>query len=101
MYLTEVLSCTVYHGNKERQCLCKICDLSHNKVWGSYNGYDSGPDVKDATHQRRSHGSGPTVALTHQTVVALDFLNHKANKLSILSSVHTLSIWMLNNSCKK
>lgn len=57
-----------------------------------FDGYDSGPDVKDATHQRRSHGSGPTVALTHQTVVTLkkkDFLSNKANKqnfLCILSS---------------
>jgi len=46
-----------------------------------------GPDVKDATHQRRSHESGPTVALTHQTVVTLkkDFLSNKANKQNFLS----------------
>ncbi len=57
-----------------------------------FDGYNSGPDIKDATHQRRSKGSGPTVALTIQTVVTLkkkDFLSNKTNKqnfLSILSS---------------
>jgi len=55
-----------------------------------FDGHDSGPDVKDATHQRRSHGSGPTVALTHQTVVTLkkkDFLSSKANRQNFLSIV--------------
>ncbi len=52
----------------ETACLCKIC-----VKYGEADGYDSDPDVKDATHQRRSHGSGPTVALTHQTIVTLDF----------------------------
>ena len=56
-------------------------------------GITIGPDIKDATHQRRNHGSGPTVALTLQTVVTLikkkDFLSNKSNKqrfLCILSS---------------
>ena len=35
-----------------------------------FDGYDSGQGIKDATHQRRGHGSGLTVA-THKTVVTL------------------------------
>ena len=57
-----------------------------------FDGYNSGPDIKDITHKRRRHGTGPTVILSLQTVVSLkkkDFLSNKANKqnfLSILSS---------------
>ncbi len=46
-------------------------------------------DIKDATHQRRSHGSGPIVALTNQTIITLkkkDFLSNKVNKQNFLSS---------------
>ncbi len=46
-----------------------------------------GPDIKDATHQRR-HGSGPIVALTNQTIITLkkkDFLSNKVNKQNFLS----------------
>jgi len=56
------------------------------------DGYESDPDTKDATHQRRSQGTGSTVVLTPQTVLSLtksEFLSSKANKhrfLRILSS---------------
>ncbi len=53
-----------------------------------FDGYESGPDIKDATHQRRSHGSGPIVALTNQTIITLkkkDFLSNKVNKQNFLS----------------
>ena len=57
-----------------------------------FDGYNNGPDTKDATHLRRSRGSGPSVTLTPQTVLSLkktEFLSNKANKhrfLCILSS---------------
>ena len=64
----------------------------YGKATVIFDGYNSGPDIKDITHKRHSHGTGPTVALSLQTVVSLkkkDFLSNKANKqnfLSILSS---------------
>ena len=48
-----------------------------------FDGYESGPGIKDVTHRRRGHGAGPSVVLTPQTVVSLrkkDFLANKANK---------------------
>ncbi len=56
------------------------------------DGYDNGPDIKDVTHKRHNHGTGPTVALNLQTVVTLkkkEFLSNRVNKrkfLSVLSS---------------
>ena len=46
-----------------------------------FDGYESGPGIKDVTHYRRGHGAGPSVVLTHQTVVSL----RKANKQRFLS----------------
>ena len=53
-----------------------------------FDGYESGPGIKDVTHRRRGHGAGPSVVLTPQTVVSLrkkDFLANKANKQRFLS----------------
>ena len=36
-----------------------------------FDGYESGPGIKDVTHRRRGHGAGPSVVLTPQTVVSL------------------------------
>jgi len=64
----------------------------YGKATVVFDGYDNGPDIKDVTHKRRNHGTGPTVALNLQTVVTLkkkEFLSNRVNKqkfLSVLSS---------------
>ena len=45
--------------------------LSFKELTVIFDGYNSGPDIKDITHKRCSHGTGPTVALSLQTVVSL------------------------------
>ena len=51
-----------------------------------FDGYESGPGIKDVTHRRRGHGAGSFVVLTPQTVVSLrkkDFLEtRKISKVS-------------------
>jgi hypothetical protein len=62
--------------------------IKHGKATTIFDGYDNGPDIKDAMHQKRNHGSGPTVVMTAQIVVTLnkaDFLSNKANKQRFLS----------------
>ncbi len=59
----------------------------HGEATGVFDGYDSGPAVKDAIDQRRSHGSGPTVALTS---FLWTFLVIKQNFTSSPDLVHTL-----------
>ena len=53
-----------------------------------FDGYNSGPDIKDLTHKRLTHGTGPAVTLSLQTVVNLkkkDFLSNKVNNQNFLS----------------
>ena len=60
----------------------------YGKAMIVFDGYESGPGIKDVTHRRRGHGAGPSVVLTPQTVVSLrkkDFLANKANKQRFLS----------------
>ena len=55
-------------------CLCRYVSYvtrKYGKASAVFDGYNNGPDVKDVTHKRRSHGTGPTVALNLQTVVSL------------------------------
>ena len=51
-----------------------------------FDGYESGPGIKDVTHRRRGHGAGSFIVLTPQTVVSLrkkDFLEtRKISKVS-------------------
>ncbi len=66
-----------------------------------FYGYVNGPDTKDVTHLRRSHGSGPTIILTPRTVISLkntDFLSNKDNKNSFLS---ILSFCLDKAECSK
>ncbi len=78
------------------ECVCKKYVSYVTKKYGKatvvFDGYDNGPDIKDVTHKRRNHGTGPTVSLNLQTVVTLkkkEFLSNRVNKqkfLSVLSS---------------
>lgn len=64
-----------------------------------FDGYNDGPSIKDATHQRRSKGAGPNTVATAQTVVSLkkaDFLANIANKHRFLS---LLSFYLEQSGC--
>ena len=56
------------------ECVCaryvSYVTRKYGKASVVFDGYNNGPDVKDVTHKRRSHGTGSTVALNLQTVVS-------------------------------
>ena len=85
---------SVSHGRK-----AKGLRPSANVMWNKshvdmekstivFDGYDSGPGIKDVTHRIRGHEAVPYVVLTPQTVVLLrnkDLFANKANKQRFLS----------------
>ena len=67
-----------------------------------FDGNDHSPDMKDAAHLRRTHGSGPTVHLTPETVVSLkkDFLSNNAQKHRFLN-IRSNCAWNIRRSKEK
>lgn len=65
-----------------------------------FDGYNDGPSIKDATHQRRSKGAGPNIVPSGQTVVSLKkaaFLANSTNKHRFLS---LLGFYLEQSGCE-